>query len=54
MEAEMRAILANAVREPDRSEGLFKTLRDRCAEIGGVDLDIPREQPPPRAADFTE
>jgi plasmid stability protein len=41
MEAEMRAILAEAVSEPKESTGLFATVIDRFSAIGGVELDIP-------------
>jgi antitoxin FitA len=41
MEAEARAVLAEAVRERADSVGLFTTLLDRFGELGGVDLDPP-------------
>lgn len=52
MEAEIRAILQEAVSEPERSGGLFATLMDRFGAIGGVDLDLPPRSTPPRAAEF--
>ncbi|HZC99097.1 MAG TPA: Arc family DNA-binding protein [Actinomycetes bacterium] len=52
MEAEIRAILEAAVREPEPSGGLFTTLMDRVSAIGGVDLDLPPRSTPPRAAEF--
>jgi plasmid stability protein len=52
MEAEIRAILQEAVSEPEPSGGLFTTLMDRFGAIGGVDLDLPRRTTPPRAAEF--
>lgn len=52
MEAEMRAILTEAVREPDDEEGLVPALMDRFAELGGVELDIPARTTRPRAADL--
>jgi len=52
MEAEVRAILADAVREPD-SAGLFTTLLDRFGTLGGVDLNLPRREEPARAAEFS-
>jgi plasmid stability protein len=52
MEAEIRAILAAAVSEPDPSEGLFTELLDRCGEIGGVELDLPARATAVRAADI--
>jgi len=51
MEAEIRAILREAVAEPTRSEGLFTTLLDRFAAIGGVEVDLPARSTPVRAAD---
>jgi antitoxin FitA len=53
MEAEVRAILTEAVREPADSVGLFTTLLDRFGALGGVDLDLPRREEPARAADFS-
>lgn len=52
MEAEIRAILADAVSEPTTSDGLFTTLLDRFSDIGGVDLDLPPRRSLPRAADL--
>jgi hypothetical protein len=40
MEAEVRAILAEAVREPADSARLFTALLDRFGALGGVDLDL--------------
>jgi plasmid stability protein len=53
MEAEARAILTEAVREPAESAGLFTALLDRFAVLGGVDLQLPDRDEPARAADFT-
>lgn len=50
MEAEVRAILTDAVRSRDDTHGLLATLLDRIGEIGGVDLDLPRRATPPRPA----
>jgi antitoxin FitA len=52
MEAEVRVILADAVREPDDSGGLFGTLMERFAELGGVELDLPPRAARPRAAEL--
>lgn len=49
MEAEMRAILTDAVAPGDQRPGLFTTLLDRFGELGGVDLDIPARTEPARA-----
>lgn len=52
MEAEVRAILADAVAEPSEAPGLFQTLMDRFGELGGVELDLPRRATSARAAEF--
>lgn len=52
MEAEARAILTEAVREPADSAGLFTALLDRFGELGGIDLELPDRAEPARAADF--
>ncbi len=52
MEAEMRAILTAAVREPGEDTGLFPALLDRFGQLGGVELDIPARSARPRAADL--
>ena len=41
MEAEMRAILVEAVCEPGDKEGLLEALRSRFKELGGVELPAP-------------
>jgi antitoxin FitA len=53
MEAEMRAILVEAVREPGDDEGILGALVERFDELGGIDLDLPSRAVPPRAVDFT-
>lgn len=52
MEAEIRAILEEAVKEPEPPGGLFTVLMDRFGAIGGVELDLPPRSTPPRAADL--
>ena len=54
MEAEVRAILAEAVGEPEPSSGLFGALMDRFADLGGVDLELPARATPARSADLSE
>jgi plasmid stability protein len=54
MEAEVRAILAEAVDEPERSSGLFTALTDRFADLGGIDLAFPARDTSVRSADLTE
>jgi len=53
MEAEVRAILTEAVGEPVDSAGLFTALLDRFSVLGGVDLQLPDRDEAARAADFT-
>jgi hypothetical protein len=53
MEAEMRAILVEAVREPADDEGILGALVERFDELGGIDLDLASRSVPPRAVDFT-
>jgi plasmid stability protein len=52
MEAEVRAILTDAVAEPGESPDLFHTLMDRFGKLGGVELDLPPRATRPRAAEF--
>jgi plasmid stability protein len=54
MEAEMRCILVEAVREPSPPEGLFTALLDRFGELGGVNLELPGRSARPRAAGLPE
>lgn len=53
MEAEMRSILADAVRDQAPSDGLFTTLLDHFGALGGVELELPRRSARPRAADLS-
>ncbi len=52
MEAEVRAILVEVVAEEEVPQNLLLALRERFAELGGVDLDIPPRKTPPRIVDF--
>ncbi len=52
MEAEVRAILADAVAEPGEAPGLFQAIMDRFSEQGGVELNLPPRVNRPRAAEF--
>lgn len=52
MEAEMRAILTEAVSEPADEQGLFGALLERFGSLGGVELEIPTRATRPRAADL--
>ena len=53
MEAEMRAILVAAVREPGDDQSLLGALTNRFSELGGIDLDLAGRHETPRATDFT-
>lgn len=55
MEAEVRAILTESLAggEDDR-QNLGQVIRERFAELGGVELDIPAREDMPRAADLPE
>lgn len=52
MEAEVRAILADAVADPDTADGLFVAMLERFGAIGGAELDVPPRHAPVRSADF--
>ncbi|MDQ3451023.1 MAG: plasmid stabilization protein, partial [Actinomycetota bacterium] len=53
MEAEVRAILVDAVTELDVREELFEVLLDRFGRIGGVELEVQARATPTRAADLS-
>lgn len=53
MEAEIRAILVEATREPNNADDLFQAMLDRFGELGGVDLELPARDTPVRAADLS-
>jgi plasmid stability protein len=49
MEAELRQILQDTLREPERppAANLYQRIRARLAPLGGVDLELPpREEAP--------
>jgi antitoxin FitA len=54
MEAEVRAILVDAVREPDSGPNLAQAFLDRFAELGGVELDLPPRAAAPRSVEFAD
>ena len=53
MEAEIRAILTDAVTPQPNSIGLAQTLLNRFGDLGGVELDLPARADAPRAADLS-
>ena len=54
MEAEIRAILTDAVGGPTDRPGLAQALLARFAEVGGADLELPTRSEGPRAATLSE
>ena len=54
MEAEVRAILAEAVADRPAQYGLGSRLRARAMDLQFVDLEIPVRTETPRAASFDE
>jgi len=52
MESEVRAILADAVRDLETSDGLLQSMLDRLGEIGGAEIELPPRRTPARAADL--
>lgn len=54
MEAEVRAILADAVREPGEGPNLGQAIMNRFGELGGVELDLPPRDAVPRTVEFAD
>ena len=55
MEAEVRAILTDAVTAPDDERpNLAQAIRERFAAIGGADVHLPPRSDLPRAADLPD
>ncbi len=52
MEAEARAILADALERPQPRSDLARGLVETFARAGGVDLTLPARDDRPRAADL--
>jgi len=53
MEAEIRDILTDAVKEPERERNWLTELHETFAALGGVDLDIPPRGPGRPPPDFS-
>lgn len=53
MEAEIRAILTEAVSPPADADGLGQALLNRFTDLGGVELELPSRTDAPRAADLS-
>jgi plasmid stability protein len=54
MEAEVRAIIVEAVGVEDEPKNMLVALREAALAVGGVDLDIPARTTEPRVVDFGE
>jgi antitoxin FitA len=53
MEAEVRDILRDTLKEPERaSTNLYQRIRARFAPLGGLDLDLPPREPAPEPPRF--
>ena len=52
MEAEVRAILRQALTTQPASSGLGSRIHQRFAAVGGADLDLPDRTEPPREPDL--
>lgn len=50
MEAEVRAILSEALAKPSATERLGTRIHQRFADVGGLDLEQPNRLEGPRAA----
>ena len=54
MEAEVRAILREALAKPSTSVGLGTRIHQRFAAVGGADLDLPARDEKSRAPQLAE
>lgn len=54
MEEEARIILRNALCQAEPARGLGSRIRERYAALGGVELELPSREEPPRGADFDQ
>ncbi len=54
MEAEVRAILVDALVVRPPSRGLGTWIHELFADVGGVELELPRRDEPARYVDFSE
>jgi plasmid stability protein len=52
MEAEVRAILRDALSDSAAETGLGSRIAARFAAVGGIDLELPTRDEMPRAAQF--
>ena len=54
MEAEIRAILSDAVDDASVAVGLGQALLSRFSAIGGADVELPARSEAPRAAELSQ
>ncbi len=54
MEAEVRAILSETLTRPSDTGGLGTRIRQRFAEVGGPEIELPVRNERPRAATLPE
>lgn len=54
MEEQARIILRNALVAKKRKKGLGTAIHQRFADIGGVELELPKRTLPRQAPDFSE
>ncbi|HVX45360.1 MAG TPA: plasmid stabilization protein [Mycobacteriales bacterium] len=54
MEEEMRAILRSALSDDEGGGGLASRIRERFADIGYVELELPERRDFPRPVQFDE
>ena len=54
MEAEVRAILADALTRPISTVGMGSRIRQRFSEVAAAPLELPARTEPARGAEFPE
>lgn len=54
MEAEVRAILAEVLDQPQRSQDLGRGILEIFSSVGGVELELPSRKSRPRAMEFDD
>ena len=52
MEAEVREILREALVSPPTTEGLGRRIRQRFADVGFVEIEVPSRSEQPRSAEL--
>ena len=54
MEEEVRSILRQVLNKPPSARGLGSRIHQRFSALGGVELELPSRNDPPRAASLPE